>query len=184
MNDLVSMVREDLYNIPAFTLPPGYSIRWYGQGDEKAWVEIQAASDRFNTITPELYRGQFGTDVPELHRRQCFILDHQGMAIGTATAWFDENYRGRPFGRVHWVAIIPSSQGRGLAKPLMTTVCERLASLGHSRAYLTTSTARIPALNLYLRFGFVPEIKSESDRQAWQAVQDRLSTLGDKPGAI
>ena len=65
-------------------------------------------------------------------------------ANGTTTAWYNEDYRGLPFGRVHWVAIVPEMQGRGLAKPIMSAVCHRLRELGHGRAYLTTTTVRIP----------------------------------------
>jgi len=174
MNDSVTMIRENLDNIPSFILPSGYSIKWYEHGDEKVWEEIQSASDRYNKITSDLYHIEFGFNEEQLHSRQCYILDHEGIAIGTATAWFDDSNKGLPSGRVHWVAIVPTSQGLGLAKPLMTTICERLKSIGHGRAYLTTSTARIPAINLYLMFGFAPNIVGKKDLEAWQRIQNQL----------
>lgn len=99
-----------------------------------------------------------------------------GEAIGTATAWFD-TYRGQLYGLVHWVAIIPQQQGRGLAKPLLTAVCNRLRDLHHQGAYLITGTVRIPAIKLYLKFGFVPDIKSEQDAEAWRSIQAKLGNL-------
>jgi GNAT superfamily N-acetyltransferase len=141
----VSMIRENLANIPQFRLPSGFTVRWFREGDMALWLQI--------------------------HR---FLIDNQGRAIGTATAWFDDNYNGRRYGRVHWVAIVPDMQGKGLAKPLMTIICNCLRELGHDRAYLTTSTKRFPAINLYYQFGFVPEIKDSQDRAVWDELELKL----------
>ena len=94
--------------------------------------------------------------------------------MGTATAWSGDLFPGQPIGRIHWVAIVPDRQGQGLAKPLLAATCRRLRALGHERAYLTTSTARLPAINLYLLFGFQPLVGSPEAYQAWQAVRPRL----------
>ncbi len=173
-NVTIIMVREHMEDIPEYALPPGYSIRWYRPGDEAHWVRIHLEADKYNTITPELFTREFGTDPHLLAERQCYLVDMEGHVIGTATAWFNENFRGRPYGRVHWVAIVPEMQGRGLAKPLMATVCLRLRELGHDRAYLTTSTARLPAINLYLKFGFLPGIRNERDLAVWRELQPML----------
>jgi len=74
------------------------------------------------------------------------------------------------YGLVHWVAIVPEEQGKGLANPLMMAVCNRLKELGYNRAYLNTSTARLPAVSLYLNFGFMPEINNDRDKQVWEHV--------------
>ncbi|MCD6291766.1 MAG: GNAT family N-acetyltransferase [Anaerolineae bacterium] len=173
-NISINMVREHLDDIPDYPPPPGYLIHWYEPGDEKHWLNIHLVADKYSTITPELYVREFGRDPQLLHKRQFFLLSPTGAAIGTATAWFDDDYQGLPYGRVHWVAIVPEMQGRGLGKVLMTTVCKRLRALGHDRAYLVTSTARIPAINLYLQFGFMPHIRSEEDLRVWQALRPRL----------
>ena len=181
----VSMVREDLSGLPRYALPAGFSHGWYRPGDERLWVEIQASADRYNVITGELFESQFGRDAAaELGRRQCFLLDPAGRAAGTATAWFGDDYRGRSWGRVHWVAVAPAMQGRGLSKPLLAAVCERLRELGHARAYLTTAPERLPAINLYLKFGFVPELRDDGDPPVWGEIQEKLGRriLGPAPG--
>lgn len=170
----ISMVRKNLDDIPFYELPGSYQIRWYHQGDEKIWFEIQKRADKLNPITPDLFKRQFGDDPQLLHERQCFLYDTSGIPVGTATAWFNKDYRGEVYGRLHWVAIIPAKQGKGLAKPLLTTVCRRMKELQHDKAYLTTSTLRIPAINLYLKFGFVPEIKNEQDFAAWKIVEQKM----------
>ena len=148
------MVRDHLERIPQFAFPTGFDLRWYQSGDEAHWLRIHLDADRLNLITPELFKQQFGTASDLLQQRQCYLLFGK-EPIGTATAWFNDAFRGKPYGRVHWVAILPKFQGRGLSKPLMTTICERLRELGHERAYLTTSAERVAAIHLYQRFGFV-----------------------------
>jgi len=170
----VGMVRADLEGIPHHALPPGYSVRWYRPGDEELWVGLQSAADKLNPITPELFQRAFGSDAKVLAERQCFLCAPNGTAIGTATAWFDDMHNRPAYGRLHWVAIAPETQGRGLCKPLLTVVLNRMRELGHERAYLTTSTARIRAINLYLKFGFVPEVRNANDYAAWRGLREYL----------
>jgi len=174
----LKMTRASLDNVPEFTLPEGLSIRWYQPGDGATWLRIHQAADRYNEITPDLFPRQFGTDERLLCERQCYLLDSHGNAIGTGTAWFNDNFEGAKFGRVHWMAIAPDYQGRGLAKPLLTVICRRLRELGHDRAYLSTSTVRIPAINLYLRFGFTPLVGTAEEAAAWRELGEIIRAAG------
>jgi GNAT superfamily N-acetyltransferase len=164
------MIRENLEAIPEFTPPAGFALRWYCDGDEAAWFDIHLKADLHNRITPPLFAQQFGTDPELLAQRQCYLIEPGGTAIGTATAWFNDDFDGCRIGRVHWVAVLPEYQGRGLSKPLMTAVCHRLRKLGHDRAYLVTAPELVPAINLYRRFGFVPLIQKETERALWRNV--------------
>jgi GNAT superfamily N-acetyltransferase len=169
----VRMVRENLDDIPEYGLPAGYSIRWYQPGYEEYWQKIQSLADVYARVTPDLFEREFGADIRLLSERQCFLCDNAENIIGTASAWLD-NLSGKSLGRIHWLAIIPQQQGRGLAKPLLTTICKRLKELGHSRTYLTTQSVRIPAINLYAKFGFVPVIDSDGDREIWDKLQKHV----------
>ena len=170
----VSMVRNNLNGILSFDLPKDYSVRWYKPGDEKLWLHIQSKADKYNIINLSLYTKTFGHSMESLPNRQCFLMDRFNNAVGTATAWFNEDYNGTRYGRVHWVAILPERQGQGLAKPLMSMICNRLGTLGHNKAYLTTLSIRIPAINLYRKFGFYPEIRSDEDTRIWRAIEAKL----------
>ncbi len=77
---------------------------------------------------------------------------------------------GDRWGRVHWMAIVPEFQRHGLGKVLLGAICQRLRELGHERAYLHTSAARIPAIQLYLRFGFAPVVRNAAERAVWKDV--------------
>ena len=165
------MTRPDLEGLPWFDPPPGFSVRAFAPGDEAHWLRIQAAADRFNEITPALFRREFGADVASLRARQRYLVAPDGVPIGTATAWFGVDPHGRAAGRLHWVAIVPAYQGRGLARSLLADACARLRDLGHDRAYLTTSSRRAAAIGLYSRFGFVPEVLGPEDAAAWAALR-------------
>ena len=80
---------------------------------------------------------------------------------------------GEERGRVHWVAIEPRFQGRGLAKPLLGAVMARLAHV-HRTAYLTTQTTSYRAINLYLDFGFVPYLLAASCEEGWRLTEAAL----------
>ncbi len=168
------MVRESLARIPRHAFPSDVTVRWYQEGDEAHWVRIHALADRYHASTPALYRREFGRDVGRLRERQCFLVDRGGEVLGTATAWTDDGSHGPAYGRVHWVAIVPRMQGRGLAKPLLRTVLVRMRELGHRAAFLTTESARLPAIHLYLRFGFEPELHSDRDRRVWDEIREQL----------
>jgi GNAT superfamily N-acetyltransferase len=170
----VTMIRDDLEGIPQFPLPPGYTIRWYQDGDEELWLEIERASEEYIEITHGLFMEWHGDHLSKLKDRMFFLLDPEMKAIGTATAWFLDEYGGKPYGRVGWVAIVPDMRGLGLSRPMMTVLCNRLRDLGHERAYLTTSTARFPAIRLYWGFGFRPEYSKPSDRAVWQQLERRI----------
>jgi GNAT superfamily N-acetyltransferase len=171
----VWMIRENLEDLPAYSLPQPFSFRWYKSGDQKVWEEIQKQCEHDPRPFPtDLFDRAFGADQPALAQRQCYLLDELGDPIGTATAWLDEDFGGKRYGRIHYVAIAQRHQRRGLAKPLMSLVCSRLRELGHERACLRTSTHRLVAINLYLKFGFLPLIRNTEEQRDWDAVLNIL----------
>jgi ribosomal protein S18 acetylase RimI-like enzyme len=166
----LKMVRWDLEDLPVVPLPAGFQLRGYQEGDQEIWRQIHLAADRFNEIPPSLFAQQFGSEATMLNQRQLYLLEESGQVIGTGTAWFNDNFQGQRFGRIHWVALLPERQGRGLAKPLMSALCRRLRELGHTRAYLSTSSARVPAIRLYRQFGFIPLAEDEQQAAAWRRL--------------
>lgn len=168
------MTRATLENLPDAPLPPGFALRWYAPGDEAHWLRIHLGADQLNVITPELFHEQFGNDPALLAQRQCYALSPAGQVVGTASAWFSNAFEGGRWGRVHWLAVLPEFQGRGLGRALLGAVCRRLRELGHDRAYLTTSAARLPAIALYLKFGFEPRIRDATEAGVWREILTRL----------
>jgi len=54
-------------------------------------------------------------------------------------------------------------------------VLHHMVSVGLKRAMLDTQDYRLPAVNLYLKLGFVPTPQNEAQVDAWRRV---LSSLG------
>jgi GNAT superfamily N-acetyltransferase len=183
------MKRDALAAIPQAPLPQGFSIRRYRPGDRDTWVAVYSAAEPFIPITPEVFDREFHGDEAGLRARMLFLCAPDGRAIGTSTAWYDDLNHDPAAGRIHWVAILPEFQGRGLAKPLLSASLRRLRALGHRHAYLITSTARIPAITLYLRYGFRPVPRTEAESAAWAACAPRLRPeirplcLNDRPAS-
>jgi GNAT superfamily N-acetyltransferase len=171
----VWMIHRDLSQAPDFPIPPGYTMRHYREGDAETWVRIQrACADDLSFITAEHFHEDMPGDAAHLAERVLFLVDPSGQDIGTIVAWNDSKFDGRDIGRIHWVAIVAEAQGHGLSKPMMSAACNVLRTLNYTEAYLETHTSLIPALNLYLEFGFRPAPRSDGVRAAWQAVAPRL----------
>ena len=173
----IHMIRPNLDAIPQFDLPPGITARTFRPGDESTWAHIQDTADLYNHVMVEIHRRDYGTDETVLAQRQFFLENEEGDAIASASAWWTDEYAeagGGRWGEVHWVAMLPAWQGRGLSRPLMTLVLNRMAELGETRAYLNTATIRLPAVNLYLRFGFLPHVFDDEQRRIWQALTPHL----------
>jgi GNAT superfamily N-acetyltransferase len=170
----LQMVRHGWQNLPDHHLPAGFRVHWFRPGDEDLWCELQALSDRYSEISRAVFEKAFASRRAELGKRQLFLVSETGIPVGTATAWTDDDFGGEQWGQVHWVAVLPEWQGRGLSKPLLSQVCRRLQDLGENRAYLNTADVRIPAINLYLYFGFRPKVRTEEEKMAWSRIEPDL----------
>lgn len=166
----VRMLRDSLEDVPQFPLPGGYRMRPWRRGDRETWLRIERAVEPAGAIPDKLFDSEFGDDLPAMAKRCRFLVAPDGRDAGTITAWYLRRYLGRAWGRIHYVAIVPEHQGRGLSRCIMTAAMNRLRALGHRRAMLATQTHRIPAIRTYLRFDFVPDLAPGDAAGAWRLV--------------
>ncbi|MBO1005680.1 GNAT family N-acetyltransferase [Pseudogracilibacillus auburnensis] len=173
----VKMLRNNLLDIPQYSLPPGFRIRMFKKGDEHHWAKIEASVDEFENERAALehFKKEFGPSLDEMSKRCVFIENQDGEAIGTTTAWYgDLRGDGEILGRIHWVAIAPEYQGKKLAKPILSAAMNIIAN-HHSKAYLTSQTTSYQAINLYLNYGFEPFITGPSCDEAWELLEHTLN---------
>ncbi|NSW91449.1 MAG: GNAT family N-acetyltransferase [Firmicutes bacterium] len=157
-------------------IPEGFYIRNYRRGEENLWAEIETAAGEFETEEKALehFQKEFGPYLNEMEKR-CFFIVHKesGRAVGTTTAWYNDNFKRERYGRIHWVGVHPDFQGKKLAKPLLAAAMMYLAE-HHCKAYLTSQTTSYKAINMYLDFGFKPEIMSDECKRAWNLLEKIL----------
>jgi beta-glucuronidase len=173
----VHMLRPHMRDLPRFDFPESYSIRPMRLDEVGVWTDIQRDAEPFIAIDDGLFMREFGDDLPAITRRCFLITGPKGVAAGTISGWYSRDFKGQDYGRIHWVAVRPAYQGRGLAKAAMSCVMAQLAEW-HTRAWLATSTGRIGAIKIYLDFGFVPDMDGPNAETAWRQVRAKL----DHPG--
>ena len=163
------MIRTHMDDIPEFTLKAGFDIRKYRSNECHVWTRIQQKSETFFAIDDQLFHREFGNDYTAMEDRCFFLTSSKGDEIGTITAWWNESWRDQNWGRIHWVAIVPDYQGKGLSKPMMSVAMKQLKK-SHDRCFLTTSSRRLVAIKIYLEFGFCPDLESKNSVQAWSQL--------------
>jgi GNAT superfamily N-acetyltransferase len=173
----VYMIRDHLDEVPQVPFPEGFSIRPMRTGEGGLWEDIWRDAQAYQPFGPRLFEGQFSADPQATRYRSYMIVDAKDVAVGTISAWYDRNYHGQEVGVIHWVAVRPAYQGRGLGKAGMSYALHQLARW-HTRAMLNTQTKRLAAIKVYLDFGFRPDLEREGALEAWRIVKAKL----DHPG--
>jgi len=150
----VWMERPNLKGLPVVNCPAGYRIRTYRRGDAAAWTDIQREADRLNVFSDRTFADQFPGDELTRQERIFFVEDPAGLPVGTVAAWYLDA-PSDPCGVIHWLAVLPAQQRKGLGRALMAHALTVMATM-HQRAVLSTDSARPEALALYRSFGFAP----------------------------
>lgn len=142
--------------IPEHKLAPGFSFHDYEPGNEADWCRIETSVGEFEHEDKawEYFKGEFAPYPEELKRRMIFVRDPRGELVATSTAWWnDKGERKVPI--LHWVAVAPSAQGKGIGKAIVSEAIKRKVALeGDEDLYLSTQTWSYKAINIYRQAGF------------------------------
>ncbi|MBN1579421.1 MAG: GNAT family N-acetyltransferase [Anaerolineae bacterium] len=167
----VWMIRPDMSDIPQVPFPEGFGIRPMRLDDVGLWTDIERDAENYYTIGDDTFYHVFGADLQAIQWR-CFIVTNpKGAGVGTISAWYDRHFKNQEYGRIHWVAIRPAYQGKGLGKAALSFALNQLARW-HDRCYLDTQTRRLPAITMYLRFGFVPDMSVPGAQEGWRHTRE------------
>ncbi|MFO7636496.1 MAG: GNAT family N-acetyltransferase [Clostridia bacterium] len=175
----VFMIREDLVGIPFHTLAEGFCFSMYKEGHEAMWAELETAVGEFTSPEKalEYFRRTFLGNGTKARDRCIFVLDSQEDIAGTLSIWHPEHFPGETDLRLHWLAVHPRYQGKGIAKALMTRGMELAKGLGlGERIYLSTQTWSFKAISIYLSFGFKPHPADMPE--AWEMIHREIGKSG------
>ncbi|MFD0713232.1 GNAT family N-acetyltransferase [Paenibacillus sp. GCM10027626] len=162
------MTLDDLAGLPAVTLPEGYAVRSFHPGDERHWEEI--VNDSFQKKSD--YVQEMEKDGQYLPERVLFIC-HHGRPVATASAWHREEY-GQECGYLHMVGILSAYAGKGLGMQISLAALHAMKQEGCSKAVLHTDDFRIPALKIYFKIGFVPNVVHDNQFKRWNDIAEAL----------
>lgn len=131
-------------------LPEGYTIRTYQPGDEDAWAALMCSvGEQTSPVDAKAEFIQRYLANETLTERIFFAVDREGTVVGTAIAW-DDGLR-----VLHWLAVHPEHQGKGLGKALCQTALRLFRREDNSLpVYLHTQPWSWKAILLYISLGF------------------------------
>jgi len=142
--------------LPVCPLPKGFTYQLYQPGYEKEWARIETSVGEFDCEMDALlyYQKEFLSYPDELSRRGIFIAAPDGELVGTASAWWDyAGQRRHPI--IHWVAVKPNYQGKGLGKAIIAEVLRLMTVVdGDDTFFLKTQTPSHKAIGMYEWAGF------------------------------
>jgi ribosomal protein S18 acetylase RimI-like enzyme len=116
---------------------------------EKGYYPPEAHEFDTSQNTPENFRKYIGN--PTMF---CYIALADGKIAGKISGQIIGN---SGFGMIRNIAVHPDFHRQSVGKRLMGRALERFAELGCHKVSLNTLPVLIPAINLYMKMGFVPE---------------------------
>jgi len=162
------MRRKDLSNLPPINIPDGFTLRTYQEGDDIPWENLTESTLGFRMNFAEGMKAS-----PFFKAERIFFIEKGDRLAATATAWCD-NDNPETVGYVHMVGADPEFKGRGLGYQVSLATLHRMKEENKQSVLLHTDDFRLPALAIYLRLGFEPEITHESHEARWEKVFKEL----------
>ncbi len=169
-----------LPDIPS--LPDGYAYRLYTPGNEADWCAVEVSVKEFDheSKAKECFKRTFLPHEPELLRRMVFVADSNGRIVANATAWWGSDESLGTFARLHWVAVMPDFQGKGLGRAVVAKALALFPEVGpKGDIWLTTQTWSHIAVGLYASIGFRMHRSGTPgrDKNGYQEAMNVLRTV-------
>ncbi|MFX0097412.1 MAG: GNAT family N-acetyltransferase [Candidatus Hodarchaeota archaeon] len=126
---------------------------------EKGYYPRRALEHDISSYSSEYYKSQL-----EDPSSFGFVAEENDRLVGIASG----RILGTPgLARLGWIGVHPEHQRRGVGKSIMKKVIDHCRAKDCHKITLYTLPVLIPAINLYLRSGFVPEAYL---REEWWGV--------------
>jgi RimJ/RimL family protein N-acetyltransferase len=162
--------KDRLHTPPVPVLPDDYALRQYADADENAYIALTHKAgfdwgvDRFHSMLPKIIPAGL------------FVIEHKPTGSLVATSFCKHNpIPGHPFaGELGWVAGDPDHSGKGLGMAVCAAVTARFIQVGYQDIYIRTQDWRLPAIKVYLKLGYEPQIDCEAMAEVWKTIFRQL----------
>lgn len=188
------MKKQDAEVYPIYELPKGYSFVFMPEDIEKVWCKVQFEAMLVDSMeqAKEVFQRSFLPYAELLEKFCVFVRNDRKEIVATAALWPGDLF-GYIKQRVHWIAILPSEQGKGIGKALLTKLMQLKEQYYPGEwMYVTTQSWNYNAVELYYQFGFEPYLDEQpvnwysydfrdSNQKGWNLV-DRCIQGFKTPG--
>ena len=165
--DQLLMRRDNLDHLPAMpSLPEGYQLREYAEGDTPALAEVLTSAFDDANWTEDQVRAKL-IAAPEVSKT--FVVTFEGRPVATTSVRLLPD-RFPDSGYVHWVAVHADHQGMRLGYIVVLATLREFARLGCKDAVLETDDNRLAAIKTYQNLGFHPEHRDPLHIDRWAKV--------------
>jgi mycothiol synthase len=155
------MRRPDLDDLP--TAPTGVDLATAEDAEGLARLLDAAFSEEWDAA--RVHRELLDDPTVEA----VYVIRDRELIVATASArLLPKDHPGA--GYLHWVASDPQVRGRGLGRAVTIAVLHRFAADGLTATVLETDDERLPAIRVYLAFGYVPQYPDASHVDRWSKI--------------
>ena len=163
---------------PEITLPEGYAIRSFREGDEEDYVAVLNDRDLGDWTVERLQSILTNPLSPE----GVYFVTWNDIPVATACAQdLSPDEDGKRIGELGWLAANPEHKGKQLGMAVSAAVVNHLLDLGYNEICLLTDHWRYPALKTYLKLGFEPMLRGPDDRYLWGKICEQLECKLPEP---
>ncbi len=160
-------------------------LRSFAAGDEPAWAGLLQANGELGVWDVARVERELAGDL--IRVAQYFVVA-EGNLVATTGVYARLRLDG-PAYEIGWVAVAPAWRGRGLGAQVVAAAVRAALALPPRPVYLLTDDHRVPALKVYLRLGFRPDMSHPSYRGRWRRLARALGEAArvpslDRDGAL
>ena len=170
------MVFSELSTVIQPTVPSGYSLRTYQEGDDRVWVRLLNTGNFGSWDITRLERMKAGERAP-LPLDGVFFVTADDKLVGTACIFLYRDARGE-YSEYGWLVVDPAHRGNGLGGTLTQAALFFAREASHRYVFLKTEDDRLAAIKTYLKLGFEPEIVDPSHATRWEHLWEVLHLSG------
>ncbi len=162
--DPLEMVRPSRERLDVPSLPYGYTLRSFRNGDEPAYEAL------FRLGWPDV--GTLQHTRAHALPRGFLVVEHDATAqlVASCVAFEPEAPRHADDGGLGWLVVDPAHARRGLGRITVSIVTNRLVEAGYAVPWLQTEDDRRVAIGIYLALGWQPHLYVESMESRWREI--------------